>query len=101
MPRGASCKSISLALSYLWKAGEASLSSLVYYGLRPQVVRCSWRSLKTQMNSISDLVFMGRINIILLSYSCNKLDTCFPYWRLQGICGVVSGVVAFLRALWS
>ena len=39
IPGGASWKSMSLALSSLWKEGEASLSSLIYAGLRLLVSR--------------------------------------------------------------
>ena len=47
---GASCKSTSLSLKYLWKAGEASLYSLIYAILRPLVSRSPCRSLKTWTN---------------------------------------------------
>ena len=52
---GASWKLMFLALSSLWKAGEVSLSSLMYDGLTPLMSRCSWRSVKTLMNSLSDI----------------------------------------------
>ena len=75
-------KSMSLTLSSIWKAGEASLSSLLYYGVSTLVSRCSWRSLKTRMNSLSDLAFMGLINVLFLSCSYIYNRYFFPYWRL-------------------
>ena len=69
IPRDDSWKSMFLALSSLWKSVEASFSSIIYSGLVPLVGRGSWRSLRTRMNSLSDLSFMGSINILFLSYS--------------------------------
>ena len=68
---GASWKSMSLDLSYLWKAGEASLSSLMYADLRPLVSKFSCRSLKTRIHLLSDLDFMGWINKLFILYSKN------------------------------
>ena len=74
IPGAASWKSMPLYLSSLWKAVEASLSSIMYDGLSLLVSRCSCRYLKTRMNLLSDISFMGRIKIILLfhSYSTNR-----------------------------
>ena len=84
IPGGASWKSMSLALIYLCKVGEAPFSSIIYAGLSPLASRCSWRSLETHMKLLSNIAFMGRINILLLYYSYKKIDPP-PYWRLQGI----------------
>ena len=65
---GASFNPMYLDLSYLWKAVEASLSSLMYAGFSPLASRVSCRPLKTRMNSLSDLAFMGCIKILFLSY---------------------------------
>ena len=78
IPGGAGWKLMSLDLSYLWKAVEASLSSLIYAGLIPLVSRCSCRSLKTWMNLLYDLALMGRIKILFLSYSYSTNRYLFP-----------------------
>ena len=79
-----SWKSMPLALSFLWKAGEASFSSLIYYGLIPLMSRCSWRSLKTRTDSLSDLAFMGLTNVLLLSYSYIYNRYLFPLLEVTG-----------------
>ena len=69
IPRGASWKSMFLDLSSIWKVADDSFSSIMYSGLIPLVSRCSCKSLKNRMNSLSDLDFTVRIKIILISYS--------------------------------
>ena len=84
VPGGGSWKLISLYLSSLWKAGEVSLSSLVYAILIPLVSRCSCRYFKTQMNLLSDLAFMGRIKILFLLYLYSTNRYFFTLFYVTG-----------------
>ena len=77
-------KPMYLDLSSLWKSGEASLSSIMYSGLSPLVSRCSCRSLKTHMNLLYDLAFMGRIKILFLLYSYITNIYLFPLFEVTG-----------------
>ena len=76
---------MSLELIYLWKLVEVSFSSIVYAGLIPLMNRFSRRSLKNRMNLLSDLVFMGRIKIIFLSYSYNTNIYLFTLFEVTGV----------------
>ena len=51
---------------YLWKAGEASFSILINSGLSPLLSRCSLKSVKTRMKSLSACDLIGRRSIKLL-----------------------------------
>ena len=75
---GASWKLMSSDLSNLCKVGEVSLSSVMCSGLIPLARICSWRSLKTLTNFLSDIFFLGRINILLLWYLYNTNIYLFP-----------------------
>ena len=89
---------MSLALSYILKVEEDSLSSLVYAGLIPLVSRCSCRSLTNRIYLLYDLTFMGRINILLLSYSYNKNISLFLLLEVTWNLPVRSVVICLL---WS
>ena len=98
IPGCASWNSMSLALIYIWMAGEASLSSLMCAGLIPLESRWSCRSLNTRMNLLSDIAFMGNINILLLLYSYNTNRYLFSYWGLQVI--YMLGILIFASCGW-
>ena len=69
---------MSLELGYLWKVGEASFSSIVYYVLSPLVSRILFMSLNTWVKFLHDIDFMGRIRILLQFYSYNTNIYLFP-----------------------
>ena len=84
IPLGASWKSMSLDSSYLWKAGKAPLYSIVYAGLSPLMSRFSCRSLKTQINYLSDINSMEQIRILCLTYSYNMNMYLLPLFEVTG-----------------
>ena len=73
-----------LDLGYLWKEGEASLSSIVYSFLSTLVCRCSCMSLNTPVKSLHDINFMGRTRILLRLYSYNTNIYLFPMFEVTG-----------------
>ena len=87
---GASWKSMSLALSYALKAGEATLSGIIHAGSSPLVSRCSWRSLNTWINFLI-FISWGVSIYYCYHFHTKQIDTCLPYWKLQGI---------YLLGLW-
>ena len=84
IPGGASSKSISLDLTSIWKAGEDSLSIIMYAGLSPLVSRCSCRPLKARPNLWYVIAFMERIMIRLLLYSYNMNRYLLPLFEVTG-----------------
>ena len=96
IPGGTSSKSTNLDLSSLWKSGDASFYSLIYTGLIPLSSRWSCRSLKTRMNSLSDLTFMEQIKMILLLYSYSTNRYLFSLFEDTGNLPVKSVAILFL-----
>ena len=76
MSGGSTCYSMLFSFSRSCNNGDASLSILVKLGFIIFVGRFPCRSWKTSMNSLSDLDFMGRTKMLLLSDS---------YWRGGGV----------------
>ena len=68
----------------------------MYDGLIPLVSMCSYRSLKTQMNYLSDLAFMGRIKILLLLYSQSTNIYLFPLFEVTGNLPIKSAAIFLL-----
>ena len=71
-------------MSSLWKELDASLSSPVHASLSALVSRRSCRSLKTRMNLLFFIAFMGRIRILLLFHSCNMNRYLLPLFGNTG-----------------
>ena len=87
---------LSLDLSSIWKAVEDPLSSIMCAGLIPLANRCSCRSLKTQVNLLSDISFIGCIKIILLLFLYITDTYLFQLFYITGNLPVKSVAICLL-----